>query len=96
VKKLDMINFKKEKVDKKILEQKFSFGDRYAKTLPEFMVSIQSLDQNKFQNLLDEDAFKNWVYHIYKNGKLAKMIAKEETKEKIIEILANELKNNKK
>jgi hypothetical protein len=60
------------------------------------MVSIQNLEQSSFQNLLDEDAFKNWIKHIYKNGNLAKKVEKEETKEKILEILGNELKNNKK
>lgn len=96
VKKLDMFSFKREKIDKKSLENKFLFGERNAKTLPEFVVSIQNMDPNKFQHLLDEDAFKNWIQYIYKNTRLAKLVAKEETKEKVLEILVNELKNNKK
>ncbi len=96
VKKLNKLNLKREKIDKKSLENKFLFGDRNAKTLPEFIVSIQNLEPKKFQNLLDEDAFKNWIQHIYKNGKLAKKIAEAETKEKMLEMLVEELKNNKK
>ena len=96
VKKIDKLNLKREKIDKKLLEKKFLFGERTAKSLPEFIVSIQNLDQKRFQHLLDEDSFKNWIKFILRNGKTAKKIEKITTKEELLEILVEELKNNKK
>ena len=96
VKKLGTINIRREKINKKTLENKFNFGERKAKTLPEFIVSIQNMEQKRFQHLLDEDAFKNWIKYINKNIKLAKKVAKANKKQELLDILVNELKNNKK
>ncbi|MBN2367619.1 ABC transporter permease [Candidatus Woesearchaeota archaeon] len=82
----------KLKVRKDKVMKKFAFGERNAKTLPEFVVSIQNLSENAFQDMLKESVFSEWLTLIYKNPYLGKKVKEAKTKQELIKILVEELK----
>lgn len=83
---------KKGRINKNQLKKSFGFGDRYAKNLPEFIISVQNLNQEKFQKLLDDKSYFNWVVYILKNKPLAGKIKDKKTKKEILDALVEELK----
>ena len=95
VKKLSKIQFKKKDrsyMEKKIILGYFDFGERKAKTLPEFIVSIQNLNEDKYLELLNKKAFRNWIWKVYNNRNLAKKIQDIKLRDELVDILTKELK----
>jgi hypothetical protein len=82
----------KSKIKKDWLKNQFKFGDRNAKTLPEFIVSLQNMSSETFHDLLKQNAIANWLSLIYKNRYLAKKIEDLKTKQQIVDVLVEELK----
>ncbi|MEK6916142.1 MAG: ABC transporter permease, partial [Nanoarchaeota archaeon] len=94
--KLQNTNISNKKVKKQLLMAHFDFGGKKAKTLPEFIVAIQNLDDEKFHDLLEEDAYAKWIFYVKKDKNLTKKIKGLDNKKAIIDILVAELKNNHK
>ena len=80
------------KLKKDWLTKQFDFGERKAKTLPEFIVSIQNMSDEKFHGLLKQDAIKDWLILIHKNRYLATKIGDAKTRQSIVNVLVEELK----
>jgi ABC-type multidrug transport system permease subunit len=70
----------------------FDFGGRKAKTLAEFIVSIQNLNEDRFQGFLRQYAYSEWIALIYRNYELAKKVETASTREEILNLLVEELK----
>jgi ABC-2 type transport system permease protein len=82
----------KSKVKKEFLISQFDFGERKAKTLPEFIVSIQNLSRDKFDSLLGQSVYHDWLMMVYKNKEMALKIKNIKTKEELTTLLVDELK----
>ncbi len=80
------------KIKKDWLIKQFDFGERKAKTLPEFIVSIQNMSDEKFHSLLKQDAIKDWLSLVHKNRYLATKIEGAKTRGNIVNVLVEELK----
>jgi hypothetical protein len=83
------------KAKKEFVMKQFDFGDRKAKTLPEFVVSVQNMDKEDFANLIEQGAISNWILLVYRNRKLANKLKKVKDKQKVVKILVEELKKAK-
>ena len=93
VKKLEKFRFKKPKqIKKQVLIDHFDFGERKAKTLAEFIISIQNMNEERFEEYYNDEIIVKWIRYIYKNKILAQRISELKTKKEILEILVRELK----
>ncbi len=92
IKKPFQVRQKKEK-----LMQLFDFADRKAKTLPEFIISLHSMTNEKFTELLNKSAFYEWMLYVEKNkvlaGKIKNISSKEELNNFLIEEIKKQTKN---
>jgi ABC-type multidrug transport system permease subunit len=80
------------KIKKDFLISQFDFGERKAKSLAEFIVSIQNLNEDKFQALLKQSCYSDWLLLAYNNRYLAKKTEALKSKQEIVKILVEELK----
>ncbi len=99
VKRLSNVQLKKQKrskIESSILRNYFDFGERKAKNLPEFIVSIQNFSEERFLELLKKDAYKDWLLKVYKNRALANKVQGVGIKEKLLDILTEEIKRKSK
>lgn len=95
VKKLQQTRTKRlthTKIKKNILINYFDFGETKAKTLPEFIVSIQNLTDDKFQSIMSEGAIKSWLIQVLKKKTIAKKVEDKKIKQDILDVLVEELK----
>ncbi|MFH2020817.1 MAG: ABC transporter permease [archaeon] len=81
-----------KKYEDRLIASNFTFANRNAKTLPEFMISLQTLSDERFSELLEENAYHKWLLRIYKNEGLASKIDGVKEKRRILEILLDEAK----
>jgi ABC-2 type transport system permease protein len=80
------------KLKKQYLITLFDFGDRKAKTLAEFIVSLQNLNEDKFNALLKQSVYSDWILLVYKHRDLARKVENIAVKEELINVLVEELK----
>ncbi len=80
------------KAKREYLKNMFDFGGRSAKTLAEFIVSVQNMTEDTFQGLLRQYAFSEWIALVYRNYELAKKIEAVSTREELLNLLVEELK----
>jgi hypothetical protein len=80
------------KIKKDYLTNQFDFGERKAKTLAEFIVSLQNMSQEKYQLLIGQSAPRDWLMLVYKNKYLARKVEKITSKPELIKALVEELK----
>lgn len=97
IKKAEKIHFILKKptrlrIKKDYLRKQFDFGERKAKTLPEFIVATQNLSDDKFHILLKQNAYRDWFLHIHKNKYLANKVEDCKTRQTLINTLVEELK----
>jgi ABC-type multidrug transport system permease subunit len=87
---------KQSKIKKGILINHFNFGERKAKNLAEFIVAIQNLNDEQFNKILDEDAYRLYSKYVLKNKRLTKELVDKNDKNEILQILVTELRKSQK
>lgn len=82
----------KNKVKSDWIYSQFDFGGRKAKTLAEFIVSIQNKSPENFNFLMGKNAFYEWLLLVYKHKDIASKVHNLRTKEELLKVLIDELK----
>jgi len=92
--KLQMILKKpsRAKMKKDYLLNLFDFGERKAENLAEFIVAIQNFSEDRYQALIKENVFCDWLKLVYKNKFLADKIEGVKLRKEIVDILVAEMK----
>ncbi len=84
------------KIKQDWLRNQFDFGERKAKTLPEFIISIQNLNEDRFRALHQRNAIHDWLSLVFNNNYLAKKIENLMTQDDVLKVLVEELKKHSK
>jgi ABC-type multidrug transport system permease subunit len=77
--------------DRHIAKQ-FQFSGRAARTLPEFVISVQMLSESRLVTLLEEDAIRQWILRVYKDEHLASSLVGKRDRKQILDLLLEEVK----
>jgi ABC-2 type transport system permease protein len=85
----------KDKARRDFLRGQFDFGKRKAKTLSEFIISVENMTDERFRALAEKDAFSEWLEVVIKNIALSRMVQAAKTKEEMVTLLVEELKKGK-